>query len=244
MVLYFPFYLLLIILIAPLSAIINARVYDFILSYPGVAALYFALVSSPLTIFFGQSAGQMLSGIHVVRYNRDQTAPPQRAGPLRGIAHVAAFVVLFPIDWMPWVIRRTRMVHEVIAGTEVLATPRPAQVRVIGRGLVTCLGLAYFAYTLLLLAARWGDTATYVTVAVLWAIPIGVALWTVTAQRHPLFLSWSIAAICIGGPIPILWAVVAGKMQLAPYNAAKLWFVALFVIGFGVRVLHHTLRRR
>jgi uncharacterized RDD family membrane protein YckC len=244
LVLYFPFYLLLVFLVLPIRGLLGEAVSDFVLSLDGAAALYFLFVIVPLTIFFGQSIGQMVYGIYVVRSGRSEILPPQRAGPLRSVAHLALFVVLFPIDWLPWVFGRTRMLHELVAGTEVLISPSPVEVRLTARGWLTLVGVLYFGYTILLLAAGWGQTATYVTVAVMWAIPIGVGLWVATAERHPLFLALSFGLICIGGPIPILWAVLTGKIELDFINTIKLWLLALFVMWFGFGGLYYQFKRR
>lgn len=154
-VLYFPFYLLLIFLLPPLSKPVGDRAVGLLISYPGVAVLWFVCVSIPLTIVFGQTAGQKIGRLFVVRKGGGQ--PPRRPGPLRAVAHVALFVILFPIDWLPWLFGRSRLVHEMVAGTQVVSTPPEDEVQVHLRTWIALFGGLCFAYVLIVLVANWND---------------------------------------------------------------------------------------
>lgn len=242
LVLFFPFYLLLVFLVLPIRGLFGEAVTNFTVTFDGGPALYFLFVSLPLMLVFGQSFGQIMNGIYVLRWDPDRTAAPKRAGPLRAIAHVVLFVVLFPIDWLPWVVGRARMLHEVIAGTEVVVSPRPTEVHVTQRMWWTLVGGLYFGYTLLVFAAGWSDTRTYVAVAVMWAMAVGFALWLRTAERHPLFLTLSIGLTSIAAPAAAMWAVLTGKFELDAYYTGRLLEDSVLLIGFGLYLVYKTFR--
>jgi len=251
-VLFFPFFFLLIILALPIQSLLIGSVQAFVLSYPGAVVLYFAFVTLPLTVSFGQSAGQMMWGIHVVEATPLETLEVRRPGPLRAIVHVALFVLLFPILWVPWLFGRSRLLHELGAGTEVLINPLPAKVYVSGRQWLRVLGSMYLVWTTLILVSGWGQTATYLALAVMWAVPLTIAVWVRTEEalfkRNPnsIIGMWLIvvplAVGCIGGPIFVFWATLTGKMQLDAIKTGKGVIVGLYLVGFGLWWLYYAIK--
>jgi hypothetical protein len=251
-VLFFPFFLLLIILVLPIQSLLIAPVQAFVLSYPGAVLLYFAVVTVPLTVTFGQSVGQIMLGVHVVEAAPRGTLDVRRPGPLRAIVHVVLFVLLFPILWVPWLFGRSRLLHELGAGTEVLINPAPAKVTVSGRQWLTVLGAMYLVWTVLILVSGWGQAATYIAVTVMWAVPLTIALWVRTEEMlfkrnpHSILGMWLIAVplamACIGGPSFFFWAMLTGKMQLDATKTGKGVIVGLFLFGFGLWCLYSAIK--
>jgi|SRR5947209_8723765 len=81
------------------------------------ALLWTLAVAAPLTLAAGGSPGQLVASLEIVDA---ETSPPKPAGSVRRLVHLALFVVLLPVTWIPFAFGKSRTVHEMLGSTAVL----------------------------------------------------------------------------------------------------------------------------